>query len=201
MSDESPHSPDEVLRCHAEALAFFGRGVHAVLPDRWDLPTPDEDWTVRDLVNHLTVEQLWVPPLVDEGLDPAAVGDRFDGDVLGDDPAAAWDAAAEAARRSWERPGALEKRVHLSYGVSSGLAYCAQMTADATVHGWDLARAVGADPRVPESLVAFSLREFGGYSGSLADSGLFAPPVEIPENAPDADRLLALTGRSPGWRP
>jgi hypothetical protein len=32
-------------------------------------------------------------------------------------------------------------------------------------------------------------------------SGLFAPPVPVPENADPQTRLIALFGRDPGWRP
>jgi len=35
----------------------------------WDRATPDPDWTVRDLVRHLVLEQQWIPPLLG-GLSP-----------------------------------------------------------------------------------------------------------------------------------
>ena len=91
---------EAVLTLFAEGQDTFGRHVRrATAADLWAAPTPCTDWTVRDLVNHLTVEHLWVPPLL-EGRTVAEVGDRFDGDVLGDDPAAAWEAAAAASRRA-----------------------------------------------------------------------------------------------------
>ena len=73
--------------------------VGRVGADQWSLPTPCEDWTVRDLVNHVTGESLWAVPLVD-GQTIEEVGDRFDGDVLGGDPVATALAAAEEARAS-----------------------------------------------------------------------------------------------------
>lgn len=135
----------EVLRLHAEALASFGRRAHLVAANQWSAPTPCSDWTVRDLVNHLTAEQLWVPELL-TGSTVAEVGGRLDGDVLGEDPAGAWSTAAARAREAFTVPGALELTVHLSYGDRSALAYCAEMTVDATVHTWDLARATGGTP-------------------------------------------------------
>lgn len=134
-------------------------------------------------------------PLVTEGRTVADVGDAFDGDVLGDDPVAVWDRAADGARRAFEAPGALERTVNLSYGDSVAAAYCAQMVADAVVHAWDLSRAIGADERLPARLVEFTRGEVGPYAKDLSQSGLFAAPVET---APDADpqaRLLALLGR------
>ncbi|OEJ24211.1 TIGR03086 family protein [Streptomyces agglomeratus] len=189
-----------LLTRHSEALALFGGHVHAVRENQWQAPTPCTDWSVRDLVNHLTLEQLWVPPLVTEqrpteegaggsfGFDP-------EGDVLGDDPVAAWDRAAADAREAFGAPGALERTVRLSYGETPCSAYCSQMVADLVVHAWDLARAIGADERLPEDLVNFAVREVGPYSAELEKSGLFAAPVEPPPGADVQTKLLNLLGR------
>ncbi|MET9568940.1 maleylpyruvate isomerase N-terminal domain-containing protein [Streptomyces virginiae] len=78
------------------------RAVRAVKGDRWDAPTPCTEWTVRDLVNHVTGEQLLIPPLIAGGRTLEELGDAFPGDVPGDDPVAAWDARPAARTR---RPG------------------------------------------------------------------------------------------------
>src|ERR1700761_6093819 len=95
--------------------AMFGRSVAEfdarlgqVSDHQWREPTPDEDWTVRDLVNHVVGEDLWAPPLL-AGSTIADVGDRFDGDVLGTDPKAAWAAAATQAVRAAEAGGAMDR--------------------------------------------------------------------------------------------
>ncbi|GGX16158.1 TIGR03086 family metal-binding protein [Streptomyces chryseus] len=189
-----------LLSRHSDALALFGGHVHAVREDQWQASTPCTDWSVRDLVNHLTVEQLWVPPLVterraiDEGAD-GGFGFDPEGDVLGDDPVAAWDRAATAAREAFAAPGALDRTVHLSYGETPCAAYCAQMVVDLVVHAWDLARGIGADERLPADLVDFAVREVGPYSAELEKSGLFAAPVEPPPGADVQTKLLALLGR------
>jgi hypothetical protein len=69
---------------------------------------------------------------------------------------------------------------------------------DTVVHAWDLARAIGADTRLPDPLVSFALRELSGYADRLAASGLFDPPLPVPAHADSLTRLLALTGRDPG---
>jgi uncharacterized protein (TIGR03086 family) len=188
---------DEILRMHGLALDFFSAGVHAVRDDQWDADTPCADWSVRDLVNHLVVEQLWVPPLVRDGATIAQAGDAYDGDQLGDDPVGVWDRSAEEARAAFSEPGALDRTVHLSYGDTPGAAYCGQMTTDAAVHGWDLARAIGADERMPDGLASAALREVEPYAAGLHKSGLFAPPVTPPSGADDRTKLLCLLGRRP----
>ncbi|MEV6650956.1 TIGR03086 family metal-binding protein [Streptomyces sp. NPDC051219] len=184
-----------LLARHAEALALFTERVHAVRPDQWDAPTPCAEWSVADLVNHLTVEQLWVPLLVTQRRTVEDVADALEGEVLGDDPVTAWDAAATAAREAFGAPGALARTVHLSYGRTRASAYCAQMTADAVVHAWDLSRAIGAPERLPDALVDFTAEEVTPYAGGLEATGLFAAPVEPPPGADAQTRLLALLGR------
>jgi uncharacterized protein (TIGR03086 family) len=182
---------------HARALDLFTDRVRAVAPTQWGDPTPCADWTVRDLVNHLTVEQLWVPRLVTERGTVAEVGDAYDGDVLGDDPPAAWERAARGSREAFAAPGALEGTVHLSYGDSPSAAYCDEMTTDLVVHAWDLARAVGAPETLPTELVAGALRQIAPHADALAGTGYFAAPLPVPAHASDQARLLCLLGRRP----
>ncbi|WP_236239521.1 TIGR03086 family metal-binding protein [Streptomyces sp. CC228A] len=189
-----PGSP--LLARHAEALDLFSSHVHAIRADQWDAPTPCTEWTVRDLVNHLTGEQLWTVPLVRDGSTIAEVGDAYDGDLLGEDPVATWDEAAAAARGVLREPGALDRTVHLSYGDVPAAAYCAQMTADAVVHAWDLARGIGADDTIPAPLVDFALQEYGPHAEEFAAGGLFAPALPAPPDADAQTKLLALLGRA-----
>lgn len=190
-------SGSPLLDRHAEALDLFSQRVHAIRDDQWDDPTPCTEWSVRDLVNHLTGEQLWVAPLVGEGRTIAQVGDVYDGDVLGDDPVAVWDGAVASARDAFHEKGALDRTVHLSSGETAASAYCSQMTADAVVHAWDLSRAIGADERLPLRLVDFTLQEVSPYADSLAGTGLFAPPVRPPADADAQTKLLCMLGRKP----
>jgi uncharacterized protein (TIGR03086 family) len=197
MGDMAETSPNPMLERHARALELFTDRVCAVRPEQWDAPTPCGDWSVRDLVNHLTVEQMWVPPLVKDGHRVAEVGQVFEGDKLGDDPLGAWEWAADGARKAFGAPGALERTVHLTYGDSSGADYCAEMVADAVVHSWDLARAIGFDERLPEDLVHFAARRVAPHAALLEKSGLFAAAVDPPPGADAQTRLLCLLGRRP----
>ncbi|MEU4211836.1 TIGR03086 family metal-binding protein [Streptomyces sp. NPDC026206] len=185
-----------LLARHGEALELFTDRVHAVRSGQWEAATPCTDWNVRELVNHLTVEQLWVPPLLD-GAAIEDVGDAFDGDQLGEDPVAAWDEAASAAREAFHARGALSRTVQLSYGTTAAHAYCTQMVADLVVHAWDLSRAIGADEHPSKALVDFTRHEVEPYAGGLSGSGLFAEPVEPPPDADSWQRLLAQLGREP----
>ena len=189
-----PHYEGMTLSRFACAMGEFDRRVRAVRPDQWQDPTPCTEWDVRALVDHLVVEQLWAPLLL-EGATIADVGDRFDGDQLGDDPVAAWESAAAAAREAFATPGALRRSVELSYGHRPADEYCHEMTMDLTVHAWDLARGIGADERLDEELVHDVLGFIEPRVEELVGTGLFAPPVAVGEGADAQTRLLALLGR------
>lgn len=186
---------DDVAELYGRALDEFGRRVHAVRPDQWGCPTPCAAWEVRNLVNHLVAEQLWVPPML-AGKTVADVGSAFDGDVLGTDPVAAWDAASAAARAAFAEPGALERTVHLSYADRPGEEYAREMIFDLVVHSWDLAVGISADETVDPALVEAVYGRLEPDT-DLSASGLFDGPVPVPEDADDQTKLIALTGRKP----
>ena len=186
----------------ADLVALFARAVDqfgprlAAVGERWEDPTPDADWDVRALVNHVIAEDLWAPPLL-QGMTIAEVGDRFDGDQLGDDPGAAWAAAASAAIAAVTEDGALHRTVHVSFGDISGREYVSQLTCDHLIHGWDLARAIGADEHLDAELVDFAYDFLGPQVEGWRSAGAFGPNVELPAGASRQDQLLALTGRQP----
>lgn len=179
------------LRC---GMGEFDRRVRAVQARQWHNPTPCTEWDVRTLVNHLVTEQLWAPLLLD-GATIEDIGDRFDGDQLGDDPVTAWTSAAAASLEAFAAPGALRRSVELSYGRRPALGYCQEMTMDLTVHAWDLARGIQADERLDPDLVSDVLAFIEPQVEQLAGSGLFASPVRVSDEADPQTRLLALVGR------
>jgi uncharacterized protein (TIGR03086 family) len=189
--------PRSVLARQTEALELFGRRVHAIRDDQWGARTPCTDWSVRDLVGHLVSEQAWVPALVRDGATVDSAGDGLEGDLLGSDPVAAWEAVADASRAAFAEPGALDRTVHLSFGDLPAGDYCAQLVTDLTVHTWDLSRAIGADEQLPGELVSFAVREVTPHATELERTGLFAAPEEPPPGADDQTKLLCLVGRRP----
>jgi uncharacterized protein (TIGR03086 family) len=184
-----------VLDLLPDALRRFGRRVHAVPEDRWSASTPCADWTVRDLVGHVVGEQLWAPHLL-RGETMEQVGDRYDGDVLGDAPALRWDGAAAAAAQAWAEHARPGLRVHTSMGQIPVEEYAEQMHLDLVVHGWDLARGAGLDADLPADAAEHVLGYVVPRADAFAGSGIFADPVPVDSDDP-ADQLLGLLGRDP----
>jgi uncharacterized protein (TIGR03086 family) len=183
-----------LLEQYDHALAEFGQRVEQVGDDQWSNPTPCTEWDVRTLVAHVVDEQRWAPYLLAGGT-VADAGDRFAGDPLGDDPKGAWRTASGAAREAFEAAGALDHHVAVSWGEISARDYLWQMTVDATVHAWDLARGIGADERLDAELVRRIHAETEKDVESLAASGRFDPPVHVASHADLQARMLALFGR------
>jgi uncharacterized protein (TIGR03086 family) len=190
----------ELLALFQRAQAQFTDRVDAVPPGRWHDPALPA-WTVADLVAHLTAEQLWVPPLLaGQPLDAVAPSIPTSTDVLlGGDPLTAWENAADAALTAWALHGAPddepERTVDLSRGPTPATDYLVELTADLTVHAWDLARAVDGVTALDPDLVAAALDYADRHLGDDGIPGLIDPPVPVPAAADPLTRLLGRFGR------
>jgi uncharacterized protein (TIGR03086 family) len=182
-----------------EATAFrrasegFLERARQIGRDQWSEPTPCTAWDVRTLVNHVAGEYLWVPEML-AGRTIAEVGDRLDGDVLGDDPLQTLIHARGAALAAIDAPDALETTAHLSFGDLPAGEYVKQMALDSVIHTWDLAHGIGADETLDPELVDLSYADLQATAEAWRTAGAFGP-----EKAPSGDsaqaKLLALTGR------
>jgi uncharacterized protein (TIGR03086 family) len=175
----------------------FSTYVQTIGPDDWDKPTPNRDWNVSALVEHLIDEHRWMPPLID-GHDlstaqtmVAGLASASTGDHAGD-----WADASLASLQAVGEPGALERTVQLSRGPTPAQEYVVEMVFDLAVHSWDLGKALGKDEQVPDELATFLYPIIMGM-GDLSGTGMFDPPVSVPDHAPVCDKLIAATGRNP----
>jgi uncharacterized protein (TIGR03086 family) len=163
--------------------------------DQWDLPTPCDDWNVRELVSHIVSGNLWVGAL-GSGKTIAEVGDELDDDPLGTDPVAAYDRSAAVADGTFRAPGALEAPFAVSYGPVPGSVYAGHRFIDVLIHGWDLATATDQDARLDPDLVAACLEVAEPQAAMLTGSGAYGTQVEVPPDVGAQTRLLALLGRT-----
>lgn len=182
---------------HRRAVENFAHKVHQVADDQWNQSTPCSEWDVHALVNHVVGEEWWVRPLA-EGMTIEEVGSSFDGDLLGDDPAAA------AAAASAEAADAMDARipeagiVHLSFGDFPIDEYAMQMVADHLIHGWDLAAATGQDRAMDADLVSEISTWFAPQEELWRGAGAIGPRFDAGGD-PQSD-LLAAYGRNPDWQ-
>jgi uncharacterized protein (TIGR03086 family) len=181
----------------ARALDQTGALVSATRPDQATLPTPCRSWDVRALVDHIAhdIEQFTA----------AAAGRdwrRHDRDLVGDDWAGAYRAAADGLLAAWRRAGPLDRTVRLPMGEVPASWQVDQQIADLAVHGWDLARATGQptelDPEVGRLALDWGRQNLKPqFRGDEASGRAFGPEVPMDGDAPLYDRLAGFFGRDP----
>jgi uncharacterized protein (TIGR03086 family) len=181
---------------YERAIKHTGAVVAGTTRDQLDNATPCTEWSVRDVLNHLI-----------GGFDSFAAGARGvsrpmdDGtDYCADDHVAEFDRASGEALEGFGQPGALEKEFAMPWGNSPGAAALGLALADAVVHGWDIAKGTGQTIEIEEDIAA----ELYGMTSSMMEPNgsyprgdSFKSPVEVPEDASAADKLLAYLGRRP----
>lgn len=178
---------------YAKALDSTRSYVNGVGSAQWHLSTPCSEWDVTQLLTHVVSGMLWVPELLD-GRTIDEVGDRFQGDLLGADPVAAYDAASAAAKAASQAPGAMDAICHTGRGDVSGTGYITGMLNDAFIHGWDIAKATGQDTELDRDLLDFAYEAYAPRRGSMAGRA-FAEEPPVPEGADLQTLVLAIVGR------
>jgi uncharacterized protein (TIGR03086 family) len=185
----------DVAELYAQALDATGRIVRGVPADRWHAATPCAGWDARALVNHLVSGNLWAAELAAGGTIEGA-GTRLEGDLLGDDPAGAYEESAAAAAAVFRRPGALDAPCAVSYGPVPGAVYAGHRFLDVLVHGWDLAMATGQDYALDPHLMQACRQIIEPQLEAFRAAGAIGPEVAVPADANAQSRFLALLGRT-----
>ena len=180
---------------YVRAMAATRAYIDGVRPAQWAGPTPCTEWNVKQVANHIIGENLWAAELL-RGKTIADVGNRLEGDLAGDNPAAAYAASVEAASLACTAPGAMESTCHLSFGDYPGSEYAAQLFMDMLIHGWDIATATGQDARLDPELVAACLPIAEQVTNQFRGAGVFGDNLPIDTQADPQTKLLALVGRS-----
>lgn len=181
---------------HAHALESTRRYVAGVGGDQWQMASTCQGWDVRELVNHIVTGNYWAGAL-GRGRTIEEVGDRLDGDVLGDDPLSEYEASAGDADSAFRAPGAMEAPCAVSYGPVPGEVYCGHRLLDVLIHGWDVAKATGQGTGLDAELIEACWEVVEPQKDMLIGSGMFGTAREAPPGADRQTALLALLGRAP----
>jgi uncharacterized protein (TIGR03086 family) len=184
-----------------------------VRPDQMADPTPCTEMNVRELLAHLVMVLERVDAAgrgLPSGEWPGPTTERPD-----DAWTRAWRDAAHHLQATWADDAVLAMSMTTPWGATmSGGELLTLYTNEVVVHSWDLARATGRSPVWDERAVAAAWR---GISAQLPDADRaqeweaakavlppdfpwadpFANAVEVDEDAPLIDRLVAWNGRTP----
>lgn len=186
----------DIATLHRRGTEEFDARVSRIGDEDWSRPTPCSQWDVWALVGHLVYENLWFAALM-RGETIPEVGDRFEGDNLGDDPRAAWERSSRDALAAASEKGAWDRTVLLSRGPVPATEYGWEVLMDHTIHAWDLARGIDDDERLDPVLVEALLAWLPDQVDRMRAGGGFADPIDVADDASAQDRLLAMLGRRP----
>lgn len=184
----------DLLDAYARVTDAVGVLVDAVGPNQLDDPTPCTQWSVNRLITHLADVNHEYAELAESGAIPARTPDYPDAPQ-------AFPVQVARARAAFARPGFFDTVLATPVGPQPGTVSVQHVINELTVHGWDLAKALGHStdivPDVAENSLASWKAFFVDFPRS-AMSGNFNAEREAPD-APPADRLAAYLGRDLGW--
>lgn len=156
--------------------------------------TPCPAWDVQALINHMLGALTMFRDVANDGSADAAL---FARDLVGADATVAFDRVADEVLTAWRAKG-LDGTATLPFGEFPA-AFALQLPAmDMVVHAWDLATATGQDIDWDETLVTETL-DFvkATFTSDEMRGEDFAPPVDVPTDAPAIEQLVGYLGRRP----
>jgi uncharacterized protein (TIGR03086 family) len=183
-----------------DAADAGARVVDGVQPGQFCDATPDTEWDVRTLLNHLV---LWTAYNFERRAHGEMVPEEMMTRDFAAEPdfAAAYRAQLDRALDAWADPAVWESELNVMGSATPAADIAAMMLAELVLHGWDLAAATGQSYTVSDRAAAAALAAVEANAEMFRKYKGFAEPVSLPDDATALDRALALSGRDPDWSP
>lgn len=194
-----------IVALDARAVRSSVAAVSAAGPGDMDRPTPCGDWSLGQLLAHMTAQH--------DGFAAAARGVRTDLSAWQPrsptaDPVTDYAAAADRILAAFATEDVLTRSFFLpelnpTAEVPGTFALTAHFV-DNVAHGWDVARTLGKDYEPEPDLIGVALaiaESIPDDQTRLQPGAPFAPSVDVPGDAAPLDRFVALLGRPPRWQP
>jgi uncharacterized protein (TIGR03086 family) len=183
-----------------DAADAAARTVANVSADQFALPTPDADWDVQALLNHLIV---WTSYSLEVRARGESAGDDVTGRDFAGQPGFADDYRRQLDRAlaAWSDPAVWDKSFNMMGSATPAADVAALNLAEMVLHGWDLAAATGQRYQVSDRAAAAALKAVAANADLFRQYDGFADPVAVPAGATVLDQVLGLSGRDPGWMP
>jgi uncharacterized protein (TIGR03086 family) len=180
------------------AVAEFDRRLVVIQPEQWSHGTDCDEWTVRELVDHILRTDI-ANTLLLHGLAWADVRVKLPINSLGMNPLLRYREGAATLTAAFRQPGTFERVYDYPFGSMSRNDLLDHRIFDVTVHAWDLARGLGIDDQLDEELVAIALAGLEPIAERLIASGNLGqgPTGALPNDASPQAQLLDLAGRRP----
>lgn len=162
--------------------------ISAVPSDKWDVASPCEGWSVRDVVQHILDTQKG-------SLEPVGLS-ISGGPSVDDDPVAAWGHVREKMQDILDDP----TRANLEYDGHFGKTDLASSigsfySLDLIVHAWDIAHPTGVDDTISSEDLDFVETFITQMGDNIRLDGVCGPAIEVPADADRQTKVLAQLGR------
>lgn len=186
MSDLTAASVAERHRRLSEEFLALAEGV-----EDWDAPTPVPEWKAEDVVAHLA----WLPGMLE------SMGSQLEVPSA-DLPLDQLREQSRVVQAVLDGPDA-DTVIETGFMGSLPLSQVIDRfySFDLYAHAWDLARASGQEITLDEDYAQGAFEGMSAMGPALHASGEFGTPQPAADDAPPSQKLLALIGRDPHWRP
>lgn len=199
MTDTRPDPLRILDLAQTTAAAVIAR----ISPDQLDLPTPCDEWSVRDIINKMVAStRVFTSFGLREKPDPT-LDLVHPKEIIGDDPLGAFWTDALACRDAWRVPGALDGMAPSTIGEAKARAVLNARIFDTTVLTWDIATACGLPHGIDDELATYVLRVAKALVPAVRakNAARYKDAVEVDHTASPLIDLIATTGRDPEWMP
>ena len=176
-----------VLERYRSVADGLSARVAAVPEGAWSNPSPCEEWTAHQIMDHV----IGNARAVVDSMNGVEHVTRQAQDIAGEwakARAGVEEILADPTRASKEIAGPMGP---MPFEVLVGRFAC----MDILIHTWDLARATGGDDKVDAEMAAHALEGLKPMDAMIRRPGLFGPAVEPPPGADPVIQLMAFCGR------
>lgn len=169
-----------------------------VSDDQLTAPTPCENLRLDELIAHVGVLAHAFTAAARKDFGPMTDTPPADGAQLDADWRTAYPARLAELARAWQDPAAWEGMSRAGGVDFPGEVGGSIALAEVVLHGWDVARAAGVSYGADTSTTKTLLEYLAQFDPS-GTPGMFGPAKPITDDAPAFDRIIAMSGRDPGW--
>jgi uncharacterized protein (TIGR03086 family) len=183
------------------AAAEVKRVAGGVSDDQLSFSTPCPDYDLQTLLAHIVGLGRSFREAARKDLDGAVnVDPSATRPDLPDDWREQLAENVDEMAEAWRDPAAWEGMTR-----AGGLDLPAAVTGvvalnELVVHGWDVARASGQSYQVDDGSAQACIGFLASVTEPPARGRTFGPIVDVGDDAPLIDKVIALSGRDPSWR-
>ena len=175
----------------------FAEALSRVTPGQWEQDSGCGQWTVGDLVTHVIGAMTMYVALLDGADTTEAIAQVKSAITTPASAPSDFAQVADALQARLAAPGVLTRIAHHPAGDVTGADLAGYAMLESILHGWDLSRATGQDTAIDPELATTIYEAIFPDVERLRRRGAFGPAIPVSADAPIADRLLALLGRTP----